>query len=58
MKFVDVSDMVKGFTILFHLFDEIIEWVGPRNIVFMVTDNVANYVIEGRLISRKHKHIN
>ena len=40
MKFIDASDFVNDSTNLIHLFDEIIEWVGPSNIVHMVTDNV------------------
>ncbi|RVW73056.1 hypothetical protein CK203_061061 [Vitis vinifera] len=55
VKSVDASDIVKDATNLFQLFDEVIEWVGPLNVVHMVT---ANYVAAGRLISQKHKHIN
>ncbi|RVW13245.1 hypothetical protein CK203_105545 [Vitis vinifera] len=58
VKSVDASDIVKNATNLFQLFDEVIEWVGPLNVVHIVTDNAANYVAVGRLISQKHKHIN
>ncbi|RVW46411.1 hypothetical protein CK203_081776 [Vitis vinifera] len=58
VKSVDASDIVKDAINLFQLFDEVIEWVGPLNVVHIVTDNVANYVAAGRLISHKHKHIN
>ena len=58
VKFVDASDIVKDATNLFMLFDEVIEWVGPLNIVYIVTDNATNYVTVGRLISHKHEHIN
>ncbi|RVX02328.1 hypothetical protein CK203_028275 [Vitis vinifera] len=58
VKSVDASDIVKDATNLFQLFDEVIEWVGPLNVVHVVTDNAANYVVAGRLISQKHKHIN
>ena len=58
MKFVDVSDNVKDANNLFMLFDEVIEWVGQLNVVHIVIDNVTNYVVVGRLISQKHKHIN
>ena len=58
MKFVDASDIVKDLTNLFLLFDEVIEWVGPLNVVHIVTDNATNYVAAGRWISHKHKHIN
>ena len=58
VKFVDASDIVNDATNLFMLFDEVIERVGPINIVYIVTDNATNYVTVGRLISHKHKHIN
>ncbi|RVW45035.1 hypothetical protein CK203_067440 [Vitis vinifera] len=58
VKSVDASDIVNDATNLFQLFDEVIEWVGPLNVVHIVTDNAANYVAAGRLISQKHKHIN
>ena len=58
VKYVDALNIVKDATNLFQLFDEVIEWVGPLNVVHIVTDNAANYVVVRRLISQKHKHIN
>ena len=58
MKSVDASDIVKNAANLFLLFDEVIEWIGPLNVVHIVTNNATNYVAVGRLISYKHKHIN
>ena len=58
MKYVDASNIVKDANNLFMLFDEVIEWVGPLNVVHIVTNNATNYVAAGRLISHKHKHIN
>ena len=58
MKSIDVSDNVKDANNLFLLFDEVIEWVGQLNVVHIVIDNATNYVVAGRLISHKHKHIN
>ena len=58
VKYVDAYDIVKDSTNLFYLFDEIIKWVGPNNIVYMVTNNAKNYVVVGRLIYHKYKHIN
>ena len=58
VKSIDASDIVKDANNLFLLFDELITWVGPSNVVQMVTDNAANYVAAGRLISHKYKHIN
>ena len=58
VKFIDASDIMKDETNLFLLFDGIITWVGLSNVVQMVTDNAANYVAVGRLISEKCEHIN
>ncbi|RVW76331.1 hypothetical protein CK203_049881 [Vitis vinifera] len=58
VKSVDALDIVKDASNLFLLFDEVIEWVGPLNVVHIVTDNAANYMAAGSLISHKHKHIN
>ena len=58
VKFVDASYIVKDATNLFRLFDEVIEWIRPVNVVHVVTNNAANYVAIGRLISYKYKHIN
>ena len=58
VKFIDGSNIVKYANNLFLLFDEIITWVSPSNVVQMVTDNATNYVVAGRLISKKYKHVN
>lgn len=47
IKSVDASDMVKDATNLMNLFSEIVEWVGPSNVVHLVTDNASNYVAAG-----------
>ncbi|XP_054791788.1 uncharacterized protein LOC129297479 [Prosopis cineraria] len=57
VKSVDASDLVKDARTLFSLFCEVIEWVGPKNIVHVVTDNAANYVACGKLIKDKYKNI-
>ncbi|XP_025625308.3 uncharacterized protein [Arachis hypogaea] len=49
--------MVKNDSHLCNLFSEVIEWIGPNNIVHVVTDNAANYVAAGRLINRKYDNI-
>ncbi|XP_039133224.1 uncharacterized protein LOC120270272 [Dioscorea cayenensis subsp. rotundata] len=51
-------DILKDATNLCNLFIEIIEWVGPDNVVHLVTDNASNYVVVGRLIHEKYDHIN
>ena len=50
VKYVDASNIVKDATNLFQLFDEVIEWVGPLNVVHIVTNNATNYVVTRRLI--------
>ena len=42
---------------LFKLFDEVVTWVGPKNIVHMVTDNASNYVSVSKLLCEKYKTI-
>ncbi|XP_065622878.1 uncharacterized protein LOC136064720 [Quercus suber] len=54
---VDASDLVKNAINLSNLFDEIVSWVGPANIVHLVTDNAANYVAAGRIVCGKYRNI-
>ncbi|XP_057718873.1 uncharacterized protein LOC130933306 [Arachis stenosperma] len=49
--------MVKNAYSLCDLFSEVIEWIGPDNVVHVVTDNAANYVAAGRLINKKFENI-
>ncbi|XP_020988179.1 uncharacterized protein LOC110276029 [Arachis duranensis] len=44
VKSIDASSMVKNASSLCDLFSEVIEWIGPDNIVHVVTDNARNYV--------------
>ncbi|XP_072072129.1 uncharacterized protein [Arachis hypogaea] len=37
--------------------EKVIEWIGPDNIVNVVTDNAANYVAGGRLTNKKFENI-
>ncbi|XP_054806837.1 uncharacterized protein LOC129309302 [Prosopis cineraria] len=57
VKSIDASELVKDAKILFQMFSEVIKWIGPKNIVHMMTDNAANYVACGRLIHEKYRHI-
>ncbi|RYR08786.1 hypothetical protein Ahy_B05g076610 [Arachis hypogaea] len=57
VKSVDASSIVKNASSLCDLFSEVIEWIGPDNVVHVVTDNAANYVATGRLISKKFENI-
>ncbi|XP_025692735.1 uncharacterized protein LOC107484546 [Arachis duranensis] len=47
----------KNASSLCDLFSEVIEWIGPDNIVHVVTDNATNYVAAGRLINKKFENI-
>lgn len=42
---------------LCNLFSEVIEWVGPANVVHIVTDNAANFAVVGRLLHQKYENI-
>ncbi|GMY24697.1 hypothetical protein FCV25MIE_19939 [Fagus crenata] len=57
IRSVDASDMVKDAIFLFNLFDEIVKWVGPENIVQLVTNNDVNYVAAERLLCGKYRNI-
>ncbi|GAV63663.1 DUF659 domain-containing protein/Dimer_Tnp_hAT domain-containing protein, partial [Cephalotus follicularis] len=54
IKSVDVSDAVKNAQTLVNLFFEVVEWVGPSNVVHIVTDNAAKYtaIVAIRLLSQ------
>ena len=58
VKSVDASDIVKSTKNLFKLFDEVVTWVGPKNIFHMVTNTASNYVSAGKLLCEKYKTIN
>eukprot|EP00256_Glycine_max_P038787 XP_006587174.2 uncharacterized protein LOC102659927 [Glycine max] len=60
LKSVDGSDFVKTGEKLFELFellDAIVEEVGEENVVQVVTDNGSNYILAGKLLEEKRKHI-
>ncbi|XP_028230525.1 uncharacterized protein LOC114410798 [Glycine soja] len=57
LKYVDGSDFVKTGEKLFELLDAIVEEVGEENVVQVVTDNGSNYVLAGKLLEEKRKHI-
>ncbi|GAV89253.1 LOW QUALITY PROTEIN: DUF659 domain-containing protein/Dimer_Tnp_hAT domain-containing protein, partial [Cephalotus follicularis] len=57
IKFVDASDAVKDVPTLVNLFFEVVEWVGPSNVVHMITDNAANYTADGRLLHKRYDNI-
>ncbi|XP_019451846.1 PREDICTED: uncharacterized protein LOC109353948 [Lupinus angustifolius] len=52
IKSVDASHASKTADLLFKLFKEVVMYVGSENIVHIVTDNAAIYVVVGRLLER------
>jgi hypothetical protein len=56
-KIMDLSDVLKTTRLLHHLFKEVVLYVGVENIVHMVTDNAANYVVAGKLMMEEFPSI-
>lgn len=54
IKSVDASSVVTNAKHC-SLFEIIVEWVGPKNVVHIITDNTSNYVISSALL--KHKYV-
>ncbi|XP_057497393.1 uncharacterized protein LOC130782121 [Actinidia eriantha] len=53
----DVSSMEQNATSIAELLFKAIDYVGPSNVVQVVTDNAANYKAAGTIIQRKYRHI-
>ncbi|XP_058763588.1 uncharacterized protein LOC131637040 [Vicia villosa] len=53
IKSVDASGASKTAETLFKLFKEVVLYVGPENVVQIVTDNAANYVAAGKLLEKE-----
>ncbi|KAL4328069.1 hypothetical protein AHAS_Ahas13G0163200 [Arachis hypogaea] len=49
-KSIDASHASKTADLLFKLFKDVVNFVGPENVVHIMTDNAANYVVAGRLL--------
>jgi hypothetical protein len=50
LKTVDASEASKTAMLFYKLFRDVVLFVGPKNIVHMVTDNAANYVAASKLL--------
>ena len=48
---------MKDANTLFHMFSEVVEWVGPSNVVHMVTNNAAAYKLAGSKLHEKYSNI-
>ena len=51
LKSIDASSHVKNATYLCEAIEEVIKEVGEENIVQVVTDNVANYIVVSKILS-------
>ncbi|KAK9064821.1 hypothetical protein SSX86_016203 [Deinandra increscens subsp. villosa] len=54
IKSVDASNIENNSSNLCNLFAEIVEMVGPKNVVQIITDNVANYKHAGELLCDRY----
>ncbi|GJZ86138.1 hypothetical protein Tco_0657748 [Tanacetum coccineum] len=57
IKSVDASSIESNAENLCNLFSEIVEMVGVKNVVQMVTDNGANYKVAGILLSKRYRTV-
>ena len=57
IKSVDISSIESNAENLCNLFAEIVEMVGVKNVVHMVTDNAANYKASGALLCERYPTI-
>ncbi|MFV0960667.1 DUF659 domain-containing protein, partial [Klebsiella pneumoniae] len=55
LKSIDLSDVPKTSEILFNVFDNVVQEVGPANIVQFITDNAANYRAAGEMLFQKYR---
>ncbi|KAJ0447335.1 putative HAT dimerization domain, ribonuclease H-like superfamily [Helianthus annuus] len=57
IKSVEASDIESNSENLCNLFAEVVEMVGVKNVVQIVTDNAANYKKAGKLLCARHSSI-
>ena len=57
IKFVNTSDIISDIQTLCNLFTKIIEIISWKNVVYLVTNNAANYKAAGRLLNEKYPGI-
>eukprot|EP00253_Pinus_taeda_P017474 PITA_17474 len=57
LKSVAASEKVKNAQLICKMMEEVIQEVGEERVVQIVTDNVANYMVAGRLFEIRHPTI-
>ncbi|XP_057418048.1 uncharacterized protein LOC130712226 [Lotus japonicus] len=53
----DGSSYMKTGEKLFTFLDSLVEEIGEKNVVQVVTDNGSNYVLAGKILQAKRKHL-
>ena len=53
VKSIDASSFMKTREKTFELLDTFVEQIGEANVVQVVSDNVSNYVLAGKLLEAK-----
>lgn len=53
LRSIDASSCVKNAKFLCETIEEVIREVGEENVVQVVTDNAANYVVVGKILTSK-----
>lgn len=54
---IDLSSVPKTADRLFVFLDKYMESVGEANVVQVITDNALNYVLAGKMLMAKRKHL-
>ena len=57
LKSIDASGKTKNAEYLCEVMDEVLKEVGEENVVQIVIDNAANYVVAGKLLMERHRHL-
>ena len=57
LKSVNASDKIKSAQLICEMMEEIVQEVGEENVMQIVTDNAANYMVVGRLFEIRHPTI-
>lgn len=57
LKCINASSHVNDAHLIFTLLAKVVEEVGVKNVVYVITDNAANYVVVGKLLSLKYSII-
>ncbi|KAI3443934.1 hypothetical protein Pfo_000599 [Paulownia fortunei] len=57
VRSVNAFDIVKNASTICNLFIELVQWVGPSNVIHLITDNGANYKATDILLHEKYPSI-